>query len=372
MCLRTALSALILLSTLPTASAGQYGDFTYTSDGSAITITGYTGSSGAVAIPPAISGLPVVSIKDDAFVGSLSLTTVNIPATMTNIELSAFGAFPNLVAINMESPNAFYSTLDGVLFNPNQTSLLLCPSGKSGAYTTPSSITNIEPGAFYYCWALTNVTILGSPTSIPDYAFEGCSFLQSVTMPNTVVSIGDWAFRSCYLPSVTLPEGLTNIGGSAFDGCALTSVIIPKSVIKLGGGVFAYNTVLTRVYFQGNAPMTGGWDFDCSDCMFYMEPTVLYYLPGTTGWSNTFDGRPALLWNPMIQSANSSFGVRSNRFGFTITGTAGIPITIAARTNAILGPWIDLQTRNLDRGSVYFADPAWTNVPARFYRIQAP
>ena len=44
------------------ATAGQYGDFTYSSDGSAITITGYTGPGGAVVIPGTIEGLPVTAL----------------------------------------------------------------------------------------------------------------------------------------------------------------------------------------------------------------------------------------------------------------------------------------------------------------------
>ena len=57
-----ALLGFILLSTPRAATAQQFGDFTYTSDGSAITITGYTGPGGAVTIPATIIGLPVTRI----------------------------------------------------------------------------------------------------------------------------------------------------------------------------------------------------------------------------------------------------------------------------------------------------------------------
>ena len=53
-----ALLGFILLST-PLAATAQ---FTYTSDGSAMTITGYTGPGGAVTIPDTITGLPVTRI----------------------------------------------------------------------------------------------------------------------------------------------------------------------------------------------------------------------------------------------------------------------------------------------------------------------
>ena len=78
------------------AATGQYGDLAYSSDGSAITITGYTGAGGAVAIPAAINGLPVTSIGTLAFAGCTNLTGVffkgNAPRTGVNLFLSASNA----------------------------------------------------------------------------------------------------------------------------------------------------------------------------------------------------------------------------------------------------------------------------------------
>ena len=66
---------------------------------------------------------------------------------------------------------------------------------------------------------------------------------------------------------------------------------------------------------------------------------TVYYLPGTTGWSNSFDGVPAVLWNPLIQTADGSFGVRTNQFGFNITGTPNIPIVVQAADNLANPVW---------------------------------
>jgi hypothetical protein len=99
---------------------------------------------------------------------------------------------------------------------------------------------------------------------------------------------------------------------------------------------------------------------------------TVYYLPGTTGWGPLFAKLPAVLWNPFIQTANASFGVLSNQFGFTITGTTNIPILVEARTGLAGMGWTPLQTCTLTNGSINFSDPAWTNYPSRFYRISAP
>ena len=57
-----ALFAGVVLSVPLAATAAQYGDFTYETDGTAVTITRYTGTDGIVVIPDAIYGLPVTGI----------------------------------------------------------------------------------------------------------------------------------------------------------------------------------------------------------------------------------------------------------------------------------------------------------------------
>ena len=66
-------------------------DFTYTTNGGTITITGYTGPGGAVAIPENITGLPVTSIGIWAFAQCDDLTSVTIPNSV--VPQSSRGAF---------------------------------------------------------------------------------------------------------------------------------------------------------------------------------------------------------------------------------------------------------------------------------------
>ena len=94
----------------------------------------------------------------------------------------------------MDALNSVYSSVDGVLFNKNQTTLIQCPGGKAGSYTIPNSVTSIGDCAFVDCTSLTSVTIPNSVTSIGDEAFSGCTSLTNVTIPNSVTSIGDEAF----------------------------------------------------------------------------------------------------------------------------------------------------------------------------------
>src|SRR5436190_1483717 len=114
----------ILLSTPLAATAQQFGDFIYTSDGSAITIIGYTGLGGPVTIPGTVTGLPVTGIGDGAFQNQNSLTSVTIPSSVTFIGNGALSRCASLVAINVDAANMSYSSADGVLFNKDLTRLI--------------------------------------------------------------------------------------------------------------------------------------------------------------------------------------------------------------------------------------------------------
>jgi hypothetical protein len=80
----------------------------------------------------------------------------------------------------------------------------------------------------------------------------------------------------------------------------------------------------------------------------------------------------AVLWNPQAQTSGASFGVRTNRFGFTITGTSGLVIVVEACTNFANPIWFPVGTNTLTNGWFYFSDPRWTNYPGRFYRLRSP
>src|SRR5436309_9793622 len=220
-CLRLPLPLPVLTAVLILATpAALQAQFTFTTNNGTITITGYTGTGGVVVIPSTINALPVTSIGYEAFQYS-SITGVTIPNSVTNIGVGAFAGCSGLTNIMVDPRNAAFSSVDGVLFNHNQTTLVQYPGGKVGDYTIPNSVTSIADSAFAGCFSLTSVTIPNSVTSIGGDAFEGCQGLTSVTIPNSVTSIGDYAFSLCFsLTNITLGSGVTSIGVSAFSGIA--------------------------------------------------------------------------------------------------------------------------------------------------------
>ncbi len=229
------------------------------------------GSLTSVTIPEGVA-----SIKNGAFSDS-GLTTVTIPASVTSIGNSAFSC-DKLTAITVDSGNAVYYDIDGVLFSKDENMLLVYPEGKPEAmYAIPDGTASIGTYAFSYCDNFTVITMPASVTSIGDYAFAYCDGLHSITIPGSVTSVGMRAFGSCKsLASVTVSNGVASIGSSAFSNCAsLLSIHIPASVTSMGSDVFGYCDSLVNVTVDANNTVY----CDVDGVLFNKDKTTLYTYP---------------------------------------------------------------------------------------------
>ncbi len=197
----------------------------------------------------------VTTIGDIAFYACTSLTSVTIPARVISIGNTPFQNCSSLTAITVNALNSSYSSVDGVLFDKGQTTLLEYPGGLGGSYTIPGSVTSIAAGAFYGCTSLTGITIPNSVSSIGDQAFNGCGSLTSVTIPNGVATIGVYAFEDCTsLTSATIPNSVTDIGGGAFAYCgSLTAITVGtlNSVYSSLAGVLFNKSQTTLIAYPG-------------------------------------------------------------------------------------------------------------------------
>lgn len=161
----------------------------------------------------------VTSIGDNAFLNCRNLTSVVIPEGVTSIGVRAFGACYGLTSVTIpksvtsigepafsgclnnifvDEGNASYSSVDGVLFNKDHTTLIAYPANRADtAYKIPEGVTSIGNWAFQTCWYLTDVTIPESMTSIGNYAFAWSDELNAITIAKSVTSIGKGAFSYC-------------------------------------------------------------------------------------------------------------------------------------------------------------------------------
>ena len=201
------------------------------------------GKTGTFTVPDSVN-----AIGQSAFAGCTGLTSLMIADNVVSIGAQAFGGCTNLRTIEVAALNPVYSSFEGVVFNKSQTTLMLCPPGKTGTFTVPGHVTTIADQAFFACTRLTSVTIGNNVTRIGPNVFSGCSGLTSVTIPDSVTSIGGSAFYGCSgLTSVTIGNRVTSIGDYAFSGCTgLTGIVIPNS-FSIGEHAFRECTSLASV-----------------------------------------------------------------------------------------------------------------------------
>jgi hypothetical protein len=281
-------------------------------------------------------------------------------------------AYHALIALILfAAPTALHAQL---IFTTNSGTITITGySGNPIDVTIPSEtnglpVTTIGGDAFFHRTSLATINIPASVTVIADYAFSECYSLKNVTISAGVTTIANYAFLNCSsLATISIPSSVTTIGDYAFESCFnLTDATLSYGLTTIGQGVFYWCYSLTNVFFQGDAPTTIG------NPLLTDTYATAYYLPGTTGWTNQFAGIPAVLWNPLIQTTNASFGVQSNKFGFNVTGTTNIPIAIEACDNPADPVWTRLHTLTLTNGSYFFSEPLQSNTPTRFYRISSP
>ncbi len=379
--------ALVLLLCFLTLSgatlAASSGAFEYevNYDGTTVTITGYTGPGGNVVVPATIGGKSVTVIGSSAFEDNADLTGITLPVGITTMDTGAFrnctgltsihlpntlkvietAAFQGCTAlqtvpfpagvnyignyvfsrctqltnIQVDSANAVYSSVNGVLFDKNATELIILPPGKQGAYQIPAGVVKLAHNAFEDCDGLTSVSIPNGVESISYQCFNDCDGLNSIDLPTSVISIEELVFYSCdkltsievssanpnyssqdgllynktktkllYCPtgkpslsslpstltviddyaftncgrltSVPLPTGVNEYGFSAFAGCsALKSIALPTGAKTLPYGLFEGCTALERIVLPSG--VTAIRDSAFSNC----ERLTSISIPGT-------------------------------------------------------------------------------------------
>jgi alpha-tubulin suppressor-like RCC1 family protein len=264
---------------LSSLSAATFGNFTYTDNGTTISITGYvTWPTGAVVIPSTINSKPVTSIESQAFSGRSSMTSITIPTGVTSIGNAAFYGCSSLNSVTIPSS---VTSIEGLAFyNCSGLTSITIPAwvtsighkafyGCSGltSIIIPASVTSIGSEAFYGCSSLTSVTIPSSVTRIESFAFALCSGLTSVTIPSSVSRIEGATFYNCSgLTSITIPSSVTSIGSEAFFNCSrLTSITIPDGVTSIGNYAFYYCSGLTSITIPAGVTSIGTFAFyNCS------------------------------------------------------------------------------------------------------------
>ncbi|MCD7949919.1 MAG: leucine-rich repeat domain-containing protein [Erysipelotrichaceae bacterium] len=152
------------------------------------------------------------------------------------------------IIVNVDDP--LYTTIDGVLYNKDCTTLIRYPANKKGdtfvipntvtkieryafdhnyelhKVIIPDSVTTIETGAFQFCERIVEIQLSKNVHKLPSEAFIYCSDLKAIDIFH-VTEMEDTVFYSCQsIEELTLPKGLIKMDIQEFDEC-------PKLILKV-------------------------------------------------------------------------------------------------------------------------------------------
>ncbi|MBQ5671847.1 MAG: leucine-rich repeat domain-containing protein, partial [Oscillospiraceae bacterium] len=234
----------------------------------------------------------VTSIKEGAIFGCKSLTELNIPAAVENIELyGTLAGLESITAYNVDPANEHYSSDEnGILYNKEKSYLIRLPGSYAGDYVMPDSITFLHYDAFRNCNKLTNVTVNANIKYADQLDFSVCPALEGIwfdaenpsfssdskgamfnkdytklmavpvmlaadyEIPDSVTIIGNRAFVGSTITELVIPEGVTELEIGAFSNCPnLKQVTLPESLEKIGQTVFNNCLGVTDIYYNGTA-----------------------------------------------------------------------------------------------------------------------
>jgi hypothetical protein len=163
----------------------------------------------------------VTSIGDGAFRLCTGLESITIPNSVTSIGLDAFGNCTNLKEINAMSDNKYYFSIDGVLYNKAQDTILFYPEGKQGEFTVQKNVTNIDYFAFHEHRGLTAINVMNDNKyySSIDGVLYNKSQDELICYPA--------GKQGCF----TIPNSIKNIVLSTLFGCSGITLIVCNSKI---------------------------------------------------------------------------------------------------------------------------------------------
>ncbi|MBR4991013.1 MAG: leucine-rich repeat protein [Oscillospiraceae bacterium] len=162
----------------------------------------------------------VVSLGNYAVYGCNMLTSVRIGNGLTAIGTAVFDCCDNLRVIEIDPQNPNYCTDESsVIYDAEKITVVRAPTGLSGQYIIPDTVTHIAADAFMHCEKLTEIVMQEGIVSIGSGAFVGCTSLTTVEIPNGVTQIESSAFSGCNFDTITIPNTVTAIRRYAFFLC---------------------------------------------------------------------------------------------------------------------------------------------------------
>ena len=164
----------------------------------------------------------VETLGDYSFTDCPKLTTVALPASLTNVANFAFPLCSSLSRLTVSPDNPRFRAIDGIVISADGKTLYLYPPGRDEAeYVVPDGVEAIADYAFAHCYELTNIALPNSLRRIGAEAFGFCAEQKKIAIPDGLETVGPWAFLGRRaLRTLRFGAALREIGPNAFEKCS--------------------------------------------------------------------------------------------------------------------------------------------------------
>lgn len=238
---------------------------------------------GDVVVPSEVEGKPVVYIGNACFAEAKGITSVTIPASVTEMGDNVFFDCLSLEKFIVEEGNPYFSAgEDGVLMADDEQFLYCYPANREGSeYAIPDTVDELAPGCFAYAKNLAVVSIPDGVCYIDGWAFA-YSALERITLPDSVIQLDDYAFAYCEnLTDVRLGDGLEMIYNATFAFCPnLKEIEFPDSLVSIGQYAFA-GTGLESVTLPASLEEISFCAFGYDENLYQINDFVIYGVPNS-------------------------------------------------------------------------------------------
>lgn len=143
-----------------------------------------------------------------------------IPSSVENIELGAFLHGEKLNKITLIDNNNFI-VQNKLLFDKNKTTVYLSERDIAGNVELPNTVEIISDHAFNNCTKLTSVRMNDNVKYIGAFVFIGCTKLTSIQLPKAnSYELKESTFENCWsLKKITIPKNVSGFGPCLFFDC---------------------------------------------------------------------------------------------------------------------------------------------------------
>lgn len=181
--------------------------------------------------------------------GTVYVSELRLGADVKVLDINGIFGSTSLQSVTVHPDNPYYAEDEGVLYSADYTSIVYYPNGKLGNFVMREEVERIGASVFEGKTNITSIIITKNVREIGESAFENCANLETLIFEDgegaADLDIGKAAFMGCYnLQSINLPSRLRVIGDDAFNMSKKTypryeEIVIPEGVTKIGHRAFS-------------------------------------------------------------------------------------------------------------------------------------